>query len=115
MEAGILIKWNLSWLLPSILCLAFWNAATFANTTRYAFRVQLGAFAIAENAPAVWRHLRAAQPDLLGDLQIRVQRLDSGVRVLHLLQAGPLANIEVARALCAALTARGIDFLVVNP
>ena len=79
------------------------------------FRIQLGAFLIAENAPAHWRRLRAAQPDLLGGLRPRVQRTDRGGRVFHLLQAGPLANTEVARTLCAALTARGVDCLVVMP
>ncbi len=80
-----------------------------------AFRVQLGAFLTAENAPAVWRRLRVAQPDLLGGLRQRVQRADRGERVFHLLQAGPLADTEAAKALCAALTARGVDCLVVKP
>ena len=30
-------------------------------------------------------------------------------------QGGPLAKPEVAKALCAALTARGVDCLVVKP
>ena len=80
-----------------------------------AFRVQLGAFLIAENAPAVWRRLRVVQPDLLGGLRQRVQRADRGERVFHLLQVGPLADTEAAKALCAALTARGVDCLVVKP
>jgi cell division septation protein DedD len=79
------------------------------------FRVQLGAFLTAENAPAAWRRLRAAQPDLLGGLKHRVQRADRGERVFHLLQVGPLTDGEAAKALCAALTARGVDCLVVRP
>jgi hypothetical protein len=86
-----------------------------AATPPAAFRVQLGAFLTAENAPAVWRRLRAAQPDLLGGLRQRVQRADRGERVFHLLRVGPLADTEAAKALCAALTARGVDCLVVKP
>ncbi len=85
-----------------------------AATPPAAFRVQLGAFLSAENAPAVWRRLRVAQPDLLGGLRHRVQRAYRGERVFHLLQVG-LENAEMAKALCAALTARGVDCLVVKP
>ncbi len=79
-----------------------------------AFRVQLGAFRIAENAPALWRRLSVTQPDLLGGLRQRVQRAGRGERVFHLLQVGPLADTEAAKSLCAALTARGVDCLVVK-
>ena len=85
-----------------------------AATSPAAFRVQLGAFLIAENAPAVWRRLRVAQPDLLGGLRHRVQQAGRGERVFHLLQVGPLADTEAAKSLCAALTARGVDCLVVK-
>ncbi len=111
----MVITRNLRWLLLSLFCLALWPAPTLADAVPSAFRVQLGAFLIAENAPAVWRRLRATQPDLLGGLRPRVQRTDRGGRVFHLLQVGPLANTEVAKALCAALTARGVDCLVVKP
>ena len=80
-----------------------------------AFRVQLGAFLTAENAPAVWRRLRVTQRDLLGGLRQRVQRAELGERVFHLLQVGPLAESEAAKDLCVALTARGVDCLVVKP
>ncbi len=113
--AGLVITRNFRWLLLSLLCMALWPAPTLADASPIAYRVQLGAFLIAENAPAVWRRLRAAQPDLLGGLRARVQRADRGERTFHLLQVGPLANIEVAKALCAALTARGVDCLVVKP
>jgi len=85
-----------------------------ATTPPAAFRVQLGAFRIAGNAPAVWRRLRVAQPDLLGGLRQRVHRAGRGERAFHLLQVGPLANTEEAKSLCAALTARGVDCLVVK-
>ena len=110
-----MITRKLGWFLPSLLCLALWPTPTLADTSPIAFRIQLGAFLIAENAPAVWRRLRAAQPDLLGGLRPRVQRAARGERVFHLLHVGPLANTEVAKALCAALTARGVDCLVVKP
>ena len=81
-----------------------------------AFRLQLGAFRVAENAPAEWRRLQRAEADLLGDLQHRVRRLDLGDRgMLHLLRVGPLADAEAAEALCGALAERGVDCLVVTP
>ncbi len=80
-----------------------------------AFRVQLGAFKVAEYAPAVWRRLRATQPDLLGSLELRIRRAERGDSVFHLLQVGPLADAKAAKALCAALAARGVDCLVVSP
>ena len=113
--AGLVITRKLRWLLLSLLCLALWPAPTLADASPIAFRVQLGAFLIPENAPAVWRRLRAAQPDLLSGLRPTIQRADRGERVFHLLHVGPLANTEVAKALCAALTARGVDCLVVKP
>ncbi len=85
-----------------------------AATPPAAFRVQLGAFRIAENAPAVWRRLRVAQPDLLGGLRQSVLRVGRGERVFHLLQVGPLTGTEAAKSLCAALAARGVDCLVVK-
>ncbi len=85
-----------------------------AATPPAAFRVQLGAFRIAENAPALWRRLSVAQPDLLGGLRQRVRRAGRGERVFHLLQVGPLADTEAAKSLCAALAARGVDCLVVK-
>ena len=89
-------------------------AATPTATPTAAFRVQLGAFRIAENAPALWRRLSMTQPDLLGGLRQRIQRAGRGERVLHLLQVGPLADTEAAKSLCAALAARGVDCLVVK-
>ena len=80
-----------------------------------AFQVQLGAYQTADHVPAFWRRLRAAHPVLLGGLRQRVQHADSGSRVLHLLQVGPLIDAEAAKALCAALTARSVDCLVVRP
>ncbi len=54
------------------------------------------------------------QPDLLGGLRQRVQRAGRGERVFHLLQVGPLADTEAAKSLCAALTARVVNCLVVK-
>lgn len=80
------------------------------------FRVQLGAFRVGGNAPAVWQRLLHAQSDLLGGLQHRVRRVDLGERgVFHLLQIGPLADADGAKALCDALKERGVDCLVVKP
>ena len=91
------------------------QVATATAAAPDALWVQLGAFRVAENAPAVWRRLRAAQPDLLGGLRHSIQRADRSERVFHLLHVGPLADAEAAKTLCVALTRRGVDCLVVKP
>ena len=90
-------------------------AAALPADTPGAYRIQLGAFLEAERAPVLWQQLHVSQPDLLGGLRYRVQRAERGERVFHLLQVGPLADAEAAKALCAALTAREVDCLVVKP
>ena len=80
------------------------------------FRVQLGAFKVPENAPAVWQELKRTHPDLLKGLQPEISQLDRGTRGgLHLLRVGPLASAQAAEALCISLDERGIDCLVVRP
>ncbi len=91
-------------------------AAAAASPPPDGFQVQLGAYRVAENAPAEWRRLQRAEADLLGGLEPRVRRLDLGDQVvLHLLQVGPLADSEAAGALCRALAKRGVDCLVIAP
>ena len=87
-----------------------------AGSEAGAFRAQLGAFRVPENAPAAWRRLRQSQSDLLGELQHQIRRVDLGEQgVLHVLQVGPLADAEAAKALCDGLAERGVDCLVVKP
>ncbi len=79
------------------------------------FRIQLGAFTSAEQVPALWQGLRIEQTDILGNLRHRIQRVERDEGVFYVLQAGPVASFETAKALCAELTSRNIDCIVVNP
>ncbi len=77
--------------------------------------MQLGAFKRPDNAFAVWRKLRKIRSDLLRGLHHHVDRVDRGTKgVLHLLQVGPLADAEAAKALCDGLAQRGVDCFVVR-
>ena len=77
---------------------------------------ELGAYRVAENAPAEWRRLQRSEADLLGGLEHRIRRLVLGDQdMLHLLRVGPLADSEAAGALCRALAERGVDCLVIAP
>ena len=64
-----------------------------------------------------WRLLLARHAQLLSPLRPRVRRVDLGAEkgVFFRLEAGPLADEEAARALCAAVTARGDACLLVAP
>ena len=80
------------------------------------FRVQLGAFKLPENAPAVWQELQRTHPELLKGLQPQISRVDRGTRAaLHFLRVGPLASAQSAEALCISLDERGVDCFVVMP
>ena len=81
-----------------------------------AFRVQLGAFRVPENAPAAWQELQRTYPDLLKGLQPEISRVDRGTKgALHFLRVGPLASAQSAAALCTSLNEHGVDCLVVRP
>lgn len=88
---------------------------TQSHLTSEAYRVQLGAFRIAENAPAAWQDLRQAQAKWLGELRQEIRRVETRTGgFLHLLLAGPLNDRDAAKALCRNLSANGVDCLVVK-
>lgn len=61
------------------------------------------------NAERGWRELSGANSDLLGGARPIVRRVDvPGKGLFYRLYAGPVADMENARALCAALKARNI-------
>ena len=96
-EADRLVAERLRQAKPQSSSIARAPAATLPADTPSAFRIQLGAFLAPERASALWQQLRVSQADLLNSLRHRVQRAERGGRVLHLLQAGPLANAKVLR------------------
>ena len=81
------------------------------------YRVRLAAFRTVARTNKGWEILSGAHPDLLGALQLSVERVDHGAGkgVFFRLEVGPLGGAGAARALCAKLKARDLDCVVVRP
>ena len=80
-------------------------------------RVQLAAFRSPERAEIGWGRIVEAHQELLGALEHWVVRVDLGAEkgIFHRLQAGPMADADMAKALCEKLHARDQGCLVVAP
>jgi hypothetical protein len=85
-----------------------------ATGLRHGFAVQLLAVGRKDQAERAWDRLRDENPDLLGRLQPMIARPEPRPNALFRLRAGPVASVEDARALCAALSGRGVDCIVVQ-
>lgn len=80
------------------------------------FRIQLASVREENGASAEWKRLSSKNKDLLGDLQMFVQRTDiEGKGVYYRLQAGPLSDATAAEKLCADLKQRNVGCLIVRP
>lgn len=81
------------------------------------YRIQLAALRSQDRAEAEWKRLRKAHTDLLGKLGLSIVRVDLGEDkgIFYRLRAGPLANAEAAKSLCAKLSSRNVGCLVVRP
>jgi cell division protein FtsN len=82
-----------------------------------AWKIQLGSMRSSEEAEREWGHLQSKAPDVLGGLQLQIQRADlgSGKGVYFRIQAGPVGDQQAAAAACAKLKAAQIDCLAVKP
>jgi len=77
-------------------------------------RVQLAAGKSEATVQKEWAALQKAHPDLLGSLSLHIERVDKGASgIFYRLQAGPLADKNAAKQLCASLKQKGQDCLVV--
>ncbi len=77
-------------------------------------RVQLAAGKSEASVQKEWAALQKAHPDLLGSLSLHIERVDKGASgIFYRLQAGPLADKDAAKQLCASLKQKGQDCLVV--
>jgi cell division septation protein DedD len=85
-----------------------------AAALRPRFAIQLVAVGRRDQAERAWDRLRDENPDLLGRLQPIIAQPEQGSGALFRLRAGPLASVEDARTLCAALSGRGVDCIVVQ-
>jgi hypothetical protein len=74
--------------------------------------VQVAAVFAEEDVKREWRRLQRRNPQLLGDLDLDVQRVELGGRVVHRLRAGPLPDRPQAEALCERLEERGVGCLI---
>jgi len=80
------------------------------------FRVQLAAFRTPEEATQTWLKLQQANKDLLGDLDLVIEKVDLGEEkgIFYRLQAAPLKSRDAAKGLCGKLQAREVSCLVVE-
>jgi hypothetical protein len=76
-------------------------------------RVQLAAGKSEASVQQEWASLQKAHPTLLGGLTLHIQKVDKGsAGIFYRLQAGPLADKNAAKELCASLKQRGQDCIV---
>jgi TPR repeat protein len=87
-----------------------------ADPARF-FRVQLVSTRSWDGLQAEWNRLQRNNLDLLGELKPSVDKVDLGRRtgVFYRLRAGPVADEQMARSLCAALKKRRIGCFIVPP
>jgi hypothetical protein len=79
------------------------------------FLVQLAAVSTPEQAQAAWSRLRGNNGDLLAGLSPSYARTDLGAKgVVYRLRAGPVQGETRARSLCAQLSGRNVDCMVVR-
>jgi hypothetical protein len=91
------------------------NAPTKVSVSN-AFRIQLASVREESGAATEWQRLSSKNNDLLGTLEMFVQRTEiEGKGVFYRLQAGPLGNASAAEKLCSELKKRSVGCLVVRP
>jgi len=79
------------------------------------YRVQLGSFANTESAQRRWQELRGRHADLIGGLQMVLERVEVRARgTMVRLQAGPLKSADEVQKLCAALAKRKVGCFLVK-
>ncbi|HEY7608815.1 MAG TPA: SPOR domain-containing protein [Alphaproteobacteria bacterium] len=79
------------------------------------YRVQLGSFENAESAERRWQEIRKRHGDLVGKLQMVLERVELKAKgTMYRLQAGPLKSPEEVQKLCAALGKRKVGCFLVK-
>lgn len=86
-----------------------------ASAASGTFRVQLGAVRDEPAARAEWNRLKQRHGDVLGNLELDVERADLGERgIFFRVRGGPLAEEAAARRICDTLKTRNVGCLVVR-
>ena len=79
------------------------------------FRIQLGAFRTRAKAANLGRGLQRRHRNLLGGLNMVVERVDLGTKgIFYRLRAGPIANRKTARRLCQSLGKQRVNCFLVS-
>ncbi len=92
------------------------KAPPAASAGAGAYRIQLAAMRTEDSAHKGWARLQKANKDLLGNLNLTIQRVDLGAKgTFFRVQAGPLKSEAAARALCREMAKRKSGCLVVRP
>jgi cell division septation protein DedD len=79
------------------------------------YRAQLGSFASTESAQRRWQELRSRHSDLIGGLQMVLERVEVRAKgTMVRLQAGPLKTADEVQKLCAALAKRKVGCFLVK-
>jgi len=79
--------------------------------------LQLGAVRTTDAAQQSWTKLKAAQPDILGNLPANAVRVDLGADrgVFYRIMAGPIADESSATRSCNTLKQRNVACILVKP
>jgi hypothetical protein len=91
------------------------DAVPLPRPAAASFVVQVASVKTAAGAEQEWARLKAALPEIVGDLEPTIdsaQLTDRGT--FYRIRLGPFADREAARALCATLSKAGRDCLVVR-
>jgi len=79
------------------------------------YRIQLGSFTTTEKAQRRWNELKGRHADLVGNLQMVLQRVEvKNKGTLVRLQAGPLKSSDDVQKLCTALGKRKVSCMLVK-
>jgi len=90
--------------------------AKATGTAGQGYMVQLSAVRNEANAKGEWSRLAKKHPDVLGGLELVIQRADLGAKgVFYRVRAGWFANRGEAKAICDELAKRNVGCLIAKP
>ena len=86
------------------------------GTAGQGYMIQLSAVRNEANAKSEWARLSKKHPDVLGGLELVIQRADLGAKgVFYRVRAGWFANRGEAKAICDELAKRNVGCLIAKP
>ena len=93
------------------------SSSAIPGPAKSGYLVQLAAARSEDSAKGEWDRLKRSHGDVLGKFDVSIMRVDLGPErgIFFRVRAGPIADENVARAVCAALVERKQGCLVVRP